>query len=76
LRVIALSNLDRATEVPSEGGTARRTPRDAILTALMRLKSEFANYVPTERRRRRVTLWATGHAESFPLAVKHQYSRT
>jgi phenylacetate-CoA ligase len=48
---------------------------DAILAALMRLNSEFANYVPAERRRPRVTLWPAGHAEYFPVGVKHRYSR-
>jgi phenylacetate-CoA ligase len=47
----------------------------AILTALLRLNSEFANYVPAERRRPHVTLWPAGHAEYFPVGVKHRYSR-
>jgi phenylacetate-CoA ligase len=41
----------------------------------MRLNSEFAHYVPAERRRPRVTLWPAGHAEYFPVGVKHRYSR-
>jgi phenylacetate-CoA ligase len=48
---------------------------DAIVAALMRLNSEFANYVPAERRRPRVTLWPAGHPEYFPVGVKHRYSR-
>jgi phenylacetate-CoA ligase len=47
----------------------------SILTALLRLNSEFAHYVPAERRRPRVTLWPAGHAEYFPVGVKHRYSR-
>jgi phenylacetate-CoA ligase len=48
---------------------------EAMLAALMRLNSEFANYVPAERRRPRVTLWPAGHPEYFPVGVKHRYSR-
>jgi phenylacetate-CoA ligase len=48
---------------------------DAMLKALLRLNSEFANYVPVERRRPRVTLWPAGHPEYFPIGVKHRYSR-
>jgi phenylacetate-CoA ligase len=48
---------------------------DAVLRALMRLNSEFANYVSPERRRPRVTLWPAGHPEYFPVGVKHRYSR-
>jgi phenylacetate-CoA ligase len=63
------------------GVTAEREPAlgdrlaEAILTVLLRLNSEFANYVPTERRRPRVTLWPAGHAEYFPVGVKHRYAR-
>jgi phenylacetate-CoA ligase len=48
---------------------------DAIVAALLRLNSEFANYVPAECRRPRVTLWPPGHSEYFPIGVKHRYSR-
>jgi phenylacetate-CoA ligase len=47
----------------------------AILAVLLRLNSEFANYVPAERRAPLVTLWPTGHAEYFPVGVKHRYAR-
>jgi phenylacetate-CoA ligase len=48
---------------------------DAIVKVLTRLNSEFASYVPPERRRPRVTLWPAGHPEYFPRGVKHRYSR-
>ena len=47
----------------------------AVVATLVRLSSEFANYVPLERRRPRVTLWPPGHPEYFPIGVKHRYSR-
>jgi phenylacetate-CoA ligase len=46
-----------------------------VVDVLLRLNSEFANYVPVERRRPRVTLWPPGHPEYFPAGVKHRYSR-
>ena len=47
----------------------------AILAVLLRLNSEFANYVPAERKLPLVTLWPAGHAEYFPTGVKHRYAR-
>jgi len=47
----------------------------AILAVLLRLNSEFANYVPAERRRPIVTLWPAGDPEYFPIGVKHRYAR-
>ncbi len=73
---------NRSLSVAVEVAPAREAPEgfdavvaEAILTALMRLNSEFANYVPAERQRPRVTLWPAGHAEYFPVGVKHRYSR-
>jgi phenylacetate-CoA ligase len=48
---------------------------DAVLEVLLRLNSEFTNYVPVSRQRPRVTLWPAGHPEYFPVGVKHRYSR-
>jgi len=48
---------------------------DAIQAVLLRLNSEFANYVPAERRLPLVTLWPAGHPEYFPIGVKHRYAR-
>jgi phenylacetate-CoA ligase len=48
---------------------------EAILAVLLRLNSEFANYVPPERQLPQVTLWPAGHPEHFPVGVKHRYAR-
>jgi phenylacetate-CoA ligase len=48
---------------------------DAISDTLQRLNSEFANYVPVERRRPSVSLLPQGDAEYFPVGVKHRYTR-
>lgn len=47
----------------------------SILAQLMRLNSEFANYVPPEYRLPVVTLTPTGDPEYFPIGVKHRYTR-
>jgi len=49
---------------------------ESILAVLLRLNSEFANYVPAARQRPRITLWPAGHPDYFPVGVKHRYSRT
>ncbi len=54
---------------------AERSGRSAILAVLLRLNSEFANYVPAERRLPLVTLLPAGHPEYFPVGVKHRYAR-
>lgn len=69
-----------AIELSARGAGAPPGPlRDAlaesILAVLLRLNSEFANYVPAARQRPRITLWPTGHPEYFPVGVKHRYSR-
>jgi phenylacetate-CoA ligase len=48
---------------------------DAILRHLLRLNSEFAHYVPSERQRPRVELAALGDPAYFPAGVKHRYTR-
>ena len=53
----------------------RDTIAEAILAVLLRLNSEFANYVPAERKLPLVTLWPAGHPEYFPVGVKHRYAR-
>jgi phenylacetate-CoA ligase len=52
-----------------------RTIAESVLGALVRLNSEFANYVPEERRAPRVELRPLGDAEWFPVGVKHRYTR-
>ncbi|BAZ86829.1 phenylacetate--CoA ligase family protein [Dolichospermum compactum] len=47
----------------------------AILTQLLRLNSEFANYVPPQYQTPLVELKHTGDVEYFPIGVKHKYTR-
>ncbi|MBD2436890.1 phenylacetate--CoA ligase family protein [Nostoc sp. FACHB-110] len=47
----------------------------SILQQLLRLNSEFANYVPPEYQTPQVSLKATGDREYFPIGVKHRYTR-
>ena len=47
----------------------------SIQTHLLRLNSEFANYVPAEYQRPQVMLKAMGDPEYFPIGVKHRYTR-
>ena len=53
--------------------------RNAIATSihaqLLRLNSEFANYVPPEYQIPQVTLAPTGDPEYFLVGVKHRYKR-
>ncbi len=53
----------------------RETAAAAILRALLRLNSEFANYVPEAYRRPRVELRDAADPEWFPVGVKHRYTR-
>lgn len=69
-----------AVELSPAGAHASPEPlgdaiAEAILASLLRLNSEFANYVPAARQRPRITLWPAGHPEYFPVGVKHRYSR-
>jgi phenylacetate-CoA ligase len=47
----------------------------SIVDALLRLNSEFAHYVPAERRRPKMTLAPAGDPACFPVGVKHRYIR-
>ena len=47
----------------------------SIQEQLLRLNSEFANYVPPERQLPQVNLKDLGDPEYFPLGVKHRYTR-
>ncbi|MES1023062.1 phenylacetate--CoA ligase family protein [Gloeocapsa sp. BRSZ] len=53
--------------------------RQAIATSihaqLLRLNSEFANYVPVEYQMPQIMLAATGDPQYFPVGVKHRYTR-
>jgi phenylacetate-CoA ligase len=48
---------------------------ESILAQLLRLNSEFANYVPAAYQLPRVRLAPLGDPEYFPLGVKHRYTR-
>ena len=47
----------------------------AILTQLLRLNSEFANYVSPQYQTPVVELKSAGDIEYFPVGVKHRYTR-
>ena len=47
----------------------------SILSQLLRLNSEFANYVPQDYHLPQVELLPTGNSEYFPIGVKHRYTR-
>ncbi|TVP64089.1 MAG: phenylacetate--CoA ligase family protein [Nodularia sp. (in: Bacteria)] len=47
----------------------------SILSQLLRLNSEFANYVSPEYQTPQVTLAPMGDSEYFPRGVKHRYTR-
>ncbi|AFZ14386.1 putative phenylacetate-CoA ligase [Crinalium epipsammum PCC 9333] len=47
----------------------------SILSQLLRLNSEFANYVPKEYQTPQVSLASMGDPEYFPIGVKHRYTR-
>ncbi|MFO0553973.1 MAG: phenylacetate--CoA ligase family protein [Polyangiaceae bacterium] len=47
----------------------------AILEELIRVNSEFANYVPQDHQLPEVALEPLGHPEWFPLGTKHRYTR-
>ena len=53
--------------------------QEAIATSiqfqLLRLNSEFANYVPVEYQMLQVALAPMGNPEYFPIGVKHRYTR-
>jgi phenylacetate-CoA ligase len=48
---------------------------NSIKAFLLRLNSEFANYVPIDYQLPLVTLLPLGDPEYFPIGVKHRYSR-
>ena len=48
---------------------------DSVVRALLLRSSEFANYVPQERRRPEVILVPAGDPTWFPVGVKHRYTR-
>lgn len=47
----------------------------SVLAHLRRLNSEYAHYVPESYALPEVALYAHGHAEYFPVGIKHRYTR-
>ena len=66
--------VELASGIPADT-EKERTIADAVVRALLRLNSEFANYVPDERRTPRIELHPLGDPEWFPVGVKHRYTR-
>ncbi|MFQ4145524.1 phenylacetate--CoA ligase family protein [Chlorogloeopsis sp. ULAP02] len=62
---------------PTQQGSEdkRQAIASSILSQLLRLNSEFANYVPPEYQIPQVSLTPTGDPEYFPVGVKHRYTR-
>jgi phenylacetate-CoA ligase len=46
-----------------------------VLVQLLRVSSEFANYVPSHSQAPIVTLFPNGDATHFPVGVKHKWTR-
>jgi len=60
----------------SEGSEEKRNAiASSILSQLLRLNSEFANYVPKQYQLPQVDLAPMGDPEYFPIGVKHRYTR-
>jgi phenylacetate-CoA ligase len=53
----------------------RQAITSSIVSQLLRLNSEFANYVPSEYQLPQVVLTPIGDPEYFPIGVKHRYTR-
>lgn len=58
-----------------ENEEKKSTIASSILSQLLRLNSEFANYVPAEFQKPQIELKTTGDTEYFPIGVKHRYTR-
>ncbi len=63
--------------LPNVDATSQRLARisESIVVELLRLNSEFANYVPKECRQPDVKLLPFGEPNYFPIGVKHRYTR-
>jgi phenylacetate-CoA ligase len=48
---------------------------ESVRSQLLRLNSEFANYVPAAYQAPHIALRACGDAEYFPVGVKHRYTK-
>jgi phenylacetate-CoA ligase len=58
---------------PDEGKA--RAIAESVKTQLLRLNSEFANYIPAEKQRPQVSLRPFEDPEYFPAGIKHRYTR-
>jgi phenylacetate-CoA ligase len=67
--------VELAQGVASSGELARDLAL-AIRAEIERVNSEFLHYAPAGRRTPIVDLFPPGHAEYFPVGVKHRYTRT
>jgi phenylacetate-CoA ligase len=82
LQVVSDSDEERHLSIVAElapgapAGPARAAElAGAVREELLRLNSEFANYVPAAYQTPRVELRPTGDPEWFPPNVKHRYTR-
>ncbi|MDG6103144.1 phenylacetate--CoA ligase family protein [Dactylosporangium aurantiacum] len=83
LQVVSGDDEERHLSVVAElapGATSADPDRAGLLAGaireeLLRLNSEFANYVPPAYQTPRVELRPTGDPEYFPPQVKHRYTR-
>ena len=82
LQVVENAQRDKELHVTVElapGVEATSLKADAIGASirrqLLRLNSEFANYVPAGRQALHITLRPGGDPEYFPVGVKHRYTR-
>ncbi len=82
MQIVHDADLDAELEIAVE--LANGTAESAVLAndvagsirqQLERLNSEFAHYVPAERRSPRVRLLPHGDPSHFPAGVKHRYTR-
>jgi hypothetical protein len=66
----------RKTDPPAKPNLLRCSDQVAgsILRELLRLNSEYANYVPAGKQLPLVTLCPAGDPQWFPVGVKHKYT--
>jgi phenylacetate-CoA ligase len=74
-------NKGLAIAVELAPGVAADTQKEQAIAAaiqqqILRLNSEFANYVPSAKQTPQVSLHPTGDPEYFPIGVKHRYTRS
>lgn len=82
LEVVSTEDLNEALSVTIELAPAERASEERRVLAaqvlqreLVRLNSEYANYVPPASQPLRINLLDHGNAELFPVGVKHRYTR-